>query len=903
MVVADNDGGVPGAGPRRIALFSDGTGNSSGKLFKTNVWRLYEALDLGPATDDRREQIALYSNGVGTSAFRPLAMLGGVFGVGLKSNVLELYKYLCRNWRSGDEIYLFGFSRGAFTIRLLTGLLASQGILRGDRPDLPPDEGELAWRARAAYRAFAGETWPNRRLARLVSPGVRALRDGALRLHRRVARRSPYDPSTNRMADIAFVGVWDTVAAYGGPVVEITRGIDDWIWPLTMPNYELSGRVLKARHALALDDERDAFQPLLWDEVREEMLVRWGGTIRRNADPVKPGIVEEVRRVPEGRLKQVWFAGMHADVGGGYPDESLSFVSLLWMIDELDGALTLLPEHLRRISSMSNVYGPLHDSRSGFASYYRYQPRRIVAMLQPDGSKEEEADPIDLFAATRSMRDPEIADHDYVLPDADATADEEIKKLTARIRGDHGLLTKVRVHESVLSRIQSGTDSYAPVSLPKRFEVVFARKTGSSQRSINPALAKDIRDTRRSGRGWFDRQAATWDMVWYRRLQYFSLVLLSLGLVSMPMWDGVLDWPRVCVDDRCFARPVLEAANVVTGGYAAPWVDAFSAEMLATLALLAAIVLLFAYGSAYEQRLRGSARRAWQAALEPSDANAAGSPDATVAKKKPARGLAAIRDRSGYQATMRAFKWTLMPAATGMFLLLSGLYAAAALAFQLVVLPVQERRGAFCANTAPGQPLIQGAVRPAIRMDTAATCSPVAHRVEGGGTYGVRITVLPGSPGSTGWQDDHAPATPAFGEGADLHWWADLAGVPFRRVLLAGWMQPLASIRPPSAGNEPGWRRLIGHPVAVTRLRLACDPISGGYTGRFRAAQSGNLGLFVNEAMLPLDTSGGKLRLAPVGSLYRNNRGSAVVQVWRVDASPPPPMVAGRGVRCLPRID
>lgn len=900
MVVAKgigNASGVTGARSRKIALFSDGTGNSSGKLFKTNVWRLYEALDLGPVTSAQHEQIALYNNGVGTSTFRPLAMLGGIFGIGLKANVLELYKYLCRNWRPGDEIYLFGFSRGAFTIRLLTGLLSSQGILRGATPDLPPDEGELAWRTRAAYRAFARETWPNRRLARVVSGVVRPLWDGMLRMHRLVTRRPRYDPSTNRMVDIAFVGVWDTVAAYGGPITEITRGIDDWIWPLTMPNYELSGRVLKARHALALDDERDAFQPLLWDEVREEMLVRWGGPVRFNAHPTRAGIVEEVRQVAEDRLKQVWFAGMHADVGGGYPDESLSFVSLLWMIDELDGALTLLPEHVRRISSMSNVFGPLHNSRAGLASYYRYQPRRIVAMLEP-GEAADEADPIDLFASTRSMRDPEIADHDYVRPDTGATVDQAIDQtietLTTRIRSDHGLLTKVRVHESVLSRVLSGTDSYAPVSLPKKFEIVFAKKTGHSHRSIDPVSAKDIRDTRRSGQGWFERQAAIWDMVWYRRLQYFSLVLLSLALVSMPMWDGLLPLPRVCDDDRCFARPVLEALNVVTGGYAGPWVDAFSAEMLATFVLLAAIVLLFAYGSAYELRLRGRARHAWRVALKVEQGGSG---------KANSRGPAAIRDRRGYQATMGAFKWKIMPAVTGLLLLLGGLHLGGAFLFQTVVLPWQERHAAYCADVAPDHPVIDGAARPAVYLDTAATCSSVGHRVVDGATYSVRVTVLPGPPGPAAWRDGSAPATPARGEGADLSWWADLAGVPYRRVLLAGWMQPLASVRPPDQANESGWRRLVGRGVAVTRLRLACDPSSGGYVGRFRAAQSGNLSLFVNDAMLPLDTSQGGIRFAPMGSLYRNNSGSAVVQVWPANGVPPPPVRPERTVRCLPHID
>src|SRR3954467_12004475 len=91
--------------PKSIVLFSDGTGNSSAKLFKTNVWRMYEAVDLGPAEEGKQRQIAFYDDGVGTSTFRPLALLGGIFGYGLKRNVLELYSYVCRNYDPNSVPY------------------------------------------------------------------------------------------------------------------------------------------------------------------------------------------------------------------------------------------------------------------------------------------------------------------------------------------------------------------------------------------------------------------------------------------------------------------------------------------------------------------------------------------------------------------------------------------------------------------------------------------------------------------------------------------------------------------------------------------------------------------------------------------------------------------------------
>src|SRR6266545_5572605 len=252
--------------PKSIILFSDGTGNSSAKLFKTNVWRMYEAVDLGPSAEGKRGQISYYDDGVGTSSFKPLTVLGGAFGWGLQRNVLDIYRYACRNYREGDDIYAFGFSRGAFTARLVVALIAAEGLVRS------ASEAELDRKSRAAYRAYrAGRLprrlkWPTRWFRRVRGSMSRWL--GRLRGH------EPYDPSENCRPNIRFVGVWDTVSAYGGPITEITRAIDNWIYPLSMPNYRLNERVLCARHALAIDDERDAFHPLLWDEVHEEALIK-----------------------------------------------------------------------------------------------------------------------------------------------------------------------------------------------------------------------------------------------------------------------------------------------------------------------------------------------------------------------------------------------------------------------------------------------------------------------------------------------------------------------------------------------------------------------------------------------------------------------------------------------------
>src|SRR6516165_7840799 len=171
---------------KKIVLLSDGTGNSSAKAQKTNVWRLFQALD-------QREDslIAKYDDGVGTSSNKYLAALGGAFGFGLKRNVLDLYRFVCRNWQHGDEIYGFGFSRGAFTIRVLVGLIAKEGLITYR------SEKELARNAAAAYRNYRSKSFPSR------SPIVITMRCYATYLSGQETRLrgiAPTNKSPNRQA-------------------------------------------------------------------------------------------------------------------------------------------------------------------------------------------------------------------------------------------------------------------------------------------------------------------------------------------------------------------------------------------------------------------------------------------------------------------------------------------------------------------------------------------------------------------------------------------------------------------------------------------------------------------------------------------------------------------------------
>jgi uncharacterized protein (DUF2235 family) len=588
---------------KAIVLLSDGTGNSAAKLARTNVWRVYRALDLKqPKSPATPPQIACYDGGVGTSSFRPLALLGGIFGWGLKRNVLDLYTFLCRNYEPGDRIYAFGFSRGAFTVRVLVGLVCQEGLLRG------LGEEELERHAPDAYREFRKCFEQAGGLVRWF----RKLRDKIIDVKRAMFDQGRYwEVKRDKGVEIGrveFVGVWDTVAAYGMPIAELTRGIDKWVWPLSMPDYELSPKVQAARHALALDDERDTFHPLLWDEVAERELSR-------------------DRPDKKDRLQQVWFAGMHSDVGGGYPDDSLAHVSLAWMIEQAkNSGLRFDKEAVRDIRRASNQFGPMHDSRRGIAAYYRYQPRRIGARLEhPDRE-------------SGIMQDPSVLD---------------------RHGRRRGLLTSVRIHESVVDRIRAGTDGYAPIVLPQDYEV--ARHDG---RIVTPDSVEVADSARWTG------QEQVWDLVWWRRIFYFATVGASLILLALPVLHRARP-PGACETWPCsFASQIARADAFIPDFLPGPlepslWTDAFARQPVLSLSLAVLAFAGFLAGTLLQRCIHDRMRKVWKRAL-------ASTPGMLATGEGYRSRIHWLRTGRAYQGAFRALKWWIVPWAFGLGILWAG---------------------------------------------------------------------------------------------------------------------------------------------------------------------------------------------------------------------------------------
>lgn len=838
---------------KSIILFSDGTGNSSAKLFKTNVWRLYEAVDLGPAEEGRQRQIASYDSGVGSSGFRILQMVQGVFGWGLRRNLLELYCYACRNYdpatepspdsgitRKGDHIYGFGFSRGAFTMRLVIGMIAEHGLVPYTNED------ELGWKAQEVYRDFRRGC--SRRSVRWFRK-VTGMEPPAAAPRARTRKGVLYDPAENHRPVIRFMGVWDTVAAYGGPIAELTRAIDTWVYPLSMPNYELSENVLCARHALALDDERDSFWPLLWDEVAWNAL----------ADRCHPPGSADNRRFRE-RLKQVWFTGMHADVGGGYPDESLSYVSLLWMMEEAEACgLRTLDAITARYQALVNSFGPLHDSRQGLAGYYRYQPRKLAAWLHP------------VTDATLSYRDPTI-------------------RLDGRQKG---LLEKIVVHQSVINRIASGTDGYAPIVLPGDFDIIppegrldetapQVTTGGEHQPSPHRAQADDAAVATLeapAGRARLAPKAAVaaamegvWDLVWARRAAYFATVVFTIVLLAWP-WIAGSDGQRLSAIPVGATWLQLLAATVGDligdlvrwlGGFlpafTARWVEAWAGAPLSFLLNLLAIGLSRMASARLARRISDRARAIWHGVLPRIPPATAGQAP-RGALPHGGSWFQALRTSRGYQRSLQLVKWGLLPNVFGVLILLAFIWLGAALVTQAAI-PVLEADLAFCrdrpapraraaaaegVSKTPQQPVVFAPADPCNETNL-----PVSERTE----YAITFEV------GDAWLDGSYPASPeGFGAGR-MRWLSGYLGSPFRRVMNLGYMQPVAVIRVPRKTGAPS--------VRLVPLDLA--PVPGEpqtFAGSFIAPASGELTLFANDVVALYDLDG----------FYANNRGTAIVSL------------------------
>lgn len=275
------------AGWKNLAVFLDGTWDTVDD--NTNVWRIKSLC--APIAADGRQQLSYYSVGVGTSVGEKFR--GGVLGYGVDHVVRNAYQWLIENYDPGDDIFLFGFSRGAFEARSLAGLISRYGILRRGSP---LGVTQLFDRYKLGFAP------------KFLSTINNATRDNDKTLTTEERWLHKY----SRDVGVNFIGVWDTVGALGLSLPIHIPGVSDSSFKFYDPN--LRQNYKHAFHALAIDEQRVTFAPTLWTKLASN-----------NAPDRDLASVE-----------QRWFAGTHGNVGGGYKNDILPQLSLRWIMNKAE---------------------------------------------------------------------------------------------------------------------------------------------------------------------------------------------------------------------------------------------------------------------------------------------------------------------------------------------------------------------------------------------------------------------------------------------------------------------------------------------------------------------------------------------------------------------------------------
>lgn len=289
---------------KKLAIFCDGTWNEPA-VNPTNVAKLFAATC---HDNEGVPQVTYYIAGIGTHWYD--RYLGGAFGVGMSDNIKAGYGFLCSNYEPGDDIYLFGFSRGAFTARSLAGLIHNMGILKR----------EYFVKINEAYDHYRDRSAKWHPSHELGSPTTT------------FRQRYTYGGET-----VTFLGVWDTVGALGAPYGFIIIGyLLNRFFDCQFHDLKLSSSIQSACHAVARDEHRWPFRPTLWE-------------LHPSHDPSK--FIEK------------WFPGVHSDVGGGYMESGLSDRALQWM------AMQAERQGLKSMPIVCSTQMQRHDSQRW---YYRW---------------------------------------------------------------------------------------------------------------------------------------------------------------------------------------------------------------------------------------------------------------------------------------------------------------------------------------------------------------------------------------------------------------------------------------------------------------------------------------------------------------------------------------------------
>lgn len=300
---------------KSIILCFDGTWNtpehtpSPAEDDSTNVFRFYERVR--DTSDGGQTQLKWYNKGVGTEWLNRFR--GGAFGLNLDKHILDGYRFLIKNYNVDDDIYLIGFSRGAYTARSLAGLIRNSGLLKMLDDDLID-------RAYGIYRS---------------------------KEHVDSEHATAFRKANAREISIKFVGVWDTVGALGIPLKPFAEFNAE---QYGFHDTKLSSMIQNAFHAVAVDEHREPYKPTLW-QAQDQMDKEKGR-----------------------KLEQVWFSGAHADVGGGYTgNHPIADLSLRWMqkvASDCGLGVEIIPPPIENILLTSDIHDSFKEFCGGFFAFF-----------------------------------------------------------------------------------------------------------------------------------------------------------------------------------------------------------------------------------------------------------------------------------------------------------------------------------------------------------------------------------------------------------------------------------------------------------------------------------------------------------------------------------------------------
>ena len=410
---------------KNIVICCDGTGNEISENI-SNVLKLYRCLRKTDKTTPR--QFVFYDPGVGTLArpnpWRKLqqdfsAIFGLLTGYGLDDKVLAAYLFLVHNYEAGDQIFLFGFSRGAYTVRVLAGLIHKIGLIS-------PEQANLAGSGLTAYKQFSsnGHHGLGFDVKQLTDAGDS---EGPLPVNKDDQAAQFARILSTRWPTIRFVGVWDTIASVIVPRPDrlYWPSLEELAWTLENPS------VQTFRQAISIDERRSMFRLKKWDDPQI----------------YKHNRFNDAHSEPQDIL-QVWFAGAHSDIGGGYPEKesALSKYPLLWMIEEATKCgLTVNPRTVNQLAwgiqrknspfqyVAPDFLGEAHNSMNLAWRLLEYVPKRAKYRERPE----------------RKVH------FGFYIPNAEPRMIPE----------------DAFIHESVVKKMEAG-QGYRPINLPLKYQVV-----------------------------------------------------------------------------------------------------------------------------------------------------------------------------------------------------------------------------------------------------------------------------------------------------------------------------------------------------------------------------------------------------------------------------------------------